>query len=62
MTNKVIISVAITGGIHTPTMSPHLPITPDEIAEQSIAAAKAGCHFIFSFVNSITTLIFFAVS
>ncbi len=46
MANKVIISVAITGGIHTPTMSPHLPITPDQIAEQSIAAAKAGASII----------------
>jgi uncharacterized protein (DUF849 family) len=46
MANKVIISVAITGGIHTPTMSPHLPITPDQIAEHSIAAAQAGASII----------------
>ncbi len=46
MANKVIISVAVTGSIHTPTMSPHLPVTPDEIAEQSIAAAKAGASII----------------
>ena len=39
---KVIITCAITGSIHTPSMSPHLPITPDEIAEQAIAAAEAG--------------------
>lgn len=39
---KVIISCAVTGSIHTPTMSPHLPITPSEIAEQAIAAAEAG--------------------
>jgi uncharacterized protein (DUF849 family) len=39
---KVIITCAVTGSIHTPTMSPHLPITPDEIAEQAIAAAEAG--------------------
>jgi uncharacterized protein (DUF849 family) len=45
-TNKVIISVAITGAIHTPTMSEALPITPDEIAEQSIAAAEAGAAII----------------
>jgi len=38
--NKVIITCAVTGSIHTPTMSPHLPITPDEIAEQAIAAAE----------------------
>ena len=40
--NKVIITCAVTGSIHTPTMSPHLPITPDEIADQAIAAAEAG--------------------
>ena len=39
---KVIISCAITGAIHTPTMSPHIPITPDEIAQASIEAAEAG--------------------
>lgn len=39
---KVIITCAVTGGAHTPSMSPHLPITPEEIAEQSIAAAEAG--------------------
>ena len=39
---KVIISCAITGSIHTPTMSPYLPITPDEIAASAIGAAKAG--------------------
>jgi uncharacterized protein (DUF849 family) len=42
MANKVIISVAITGGIHTAIQSPHLPITPAEIAEHSSAAANAG--------------------
>jgi len=40
--DKVIISCAVTGSVHTPTMSPHLPITPDQIAEQAIAAAEAG--------------------
>lgn len=39
---KVIISCAVTGSIHTPTMSPHLPVTPDEIAAQAIEAAEAG--------------------
>jgi uncharacterized protein (DUF849 family) len=39
---KVIITCAVTGAIHTPTMSPHLPITPDEIAHEAIAAAEAG--------------------
>ena len=40
--NKVIITCAATGSIHTPTMSPYLPITPDEIAEAAVAAAEAG--------------------
>src|ERR1700741_2693309 len=39
---KVIITCAVTGSIHTPTMSPHLPITPDEIAKDAIAGAEAG--------------------
>ena len=39
---KIIITCAITGGIHTPTMSDALPYTPDDIAAQSIAAAEAG--------------------
>ena len=43
---KVIITTAITGSIHTPTMSPHLPITPKQIAEESIASAKAGAAII----------------
>lgn len=46
MAKKVIITCAVTGGIHTPSMSPHLPITPAEIAEQSIAAAEAGASII----------------
>ena len=43
---KVIISCAVTGAIHTPSMSPHLPITADEIAEASIAACEAGAAII----------------
>jgi uncharacterized protein (DUF849 family) len=43
---KVIITCAVTGSIHTPTMSPHLPITPDEIAEAAIGAAKAGAAIV----------------
>ncbi|MFC2250846.1 3-keto-5-aminohexanoate cleavage protein [Labrys portucalensis] len=42
MANKVIISCAITGSIHTPSMSPHLPVTPDQIATSAIEAAEAG--------------------
>jgi uncharacterized protein (DUF849 family) len=40
--DKVIITCAVTGSIHTPTMSPHLPITPAEIADAAIGAAEAG--------------------
>lgn len=40
--DAVILTCAITGAIHTPTMSPHLPITPDEIASSAIEAAAAG--------------------
>jgi uncharacterized protein (DUF849 family) len=43
---KVIITCAVTGAIHTPTMSPHLPITPAEIAEGAIGAAKAGAAIV----------------
>src|SRR5476649_2715228 len=40
--SKVIITCAVTGSIHTPTMSPYLPLTPDEVATQAIEAAEAG--------------------
>jgi uncharacterized protein (DUF849 family) len=40
--NKVIITCAITGAVHTPTLSPALPYTPEAIADQAIAAAEAG--------------------
>ena len=41
-TNKVIITCAVTGAIHTPTLSAALPFTPIDIAAQAIAAARAG--------------------
>lgn len=40
--SKIIITCAITGSIHTPSMSPHLPITAEEITEHSVGAAEAG--------------------
>jgi uncharacterized protein (DUF849 family) len=43
---KVIITCAVTGAIHTPTMSPHLPITPQEIADAAIGAAEAGAAIV----------------
>jgi uncharacterized protein (DUF849 family) len=44
--DKVIITCAVTGSIHTPTMSPYLPITGDEVAEQAIGAAEAGASIL----------------
>lgn len=47
MSHKVIITAAITGSIHTPTMSPHLPVTPEQIVENAVGACEAGaavCH------------------
>ena len=42
MARSIIISCAITGSLHTPSMSPYLPITPVQIADEAIAAAAAG--------------------
>jgi uncharacterized protein (DUF849 family) len=44
--SKVIITCAVTGAIHTPSMSPHLPVTPDEIAAAAIEAAEAGAAIV----------------
>jgi uncharacterized protein (DUF849 family) len=44
--NKVIITCAVTGAIHTPSMSPHLPVTPEEIADAAIGAAEAGAAIV----------------
>jgi len=44
--SKVIISCAITGSIHTPSMSPHLPVTAAEIAESALGAAEAGAAIV----------------
>ncbi len=44
--DKVIITCAVTGSIHTPTMSPYLPLTPDEVARDAIAAAEAGASIL----------------
>jgi uncharacterized protein (DUF849 family) len=43
---KVIITCAVTGAIHTPSMSPHLPITAEEIADAAVGAAEAGAAII----------------
>ncbi len=44
--NKVIVTCAVTGSIHTPTMTSYLPITPDQIAAEAIAAAEAGASML----------------
>jgi uncharacterized protein (DUF849 family) len=44
--NKVILSCAVTGSIHTPTMSSYLPVTPEEICESAVAAAEAGAAIV----------------
>ena len=43
---KVIVTCAVTGSIHTPTMSPHLPVTPEQIVEAVIGAANAGAAIV----------------
>ena len=43
---KIVISAAVTGGVHTPTMSKYLPKTPDQIIEDAVNAAKAGAGIV----------------
>lgn len=43
---KVIITCAVTGSIHTPSMSPHIPVTPSEITAEALAAAEAGASIL----------------
>ena len=46
MQGKVIITCAVTGAIHTPSMSPYLPVTPEEITEAAVGAAEAGAAIV----------------
>ena len=46
MSRKVIITCAVTGAIHTPSMSPYLPVTPEEITKSAIGAAEAGAAIV----------------
>lgn len=46
MSRKVIVTCAVTGSIHTPSMSPHLPITPAQIAAEAVAAVQAGAAIV----------------
>ena len=52
---KVIITCAVTGAIHTPSMSPHLPITPEEIADAAIGASEAGAAIVHFHARNPTT-------
>lgn len=53
--DNAIISCAVTGAIHVPTMSPHLPVTPEEIAEEAIATAEAGASIVHLHVRDPKT-------
>ena len=53
--DKTILTCAVTGAIHVPSMSPHLPITPDEIAKEAIAAADAGASIVHIHVRNPET-------
>lgn len=46
LSEKVIITAAITGAVHTPSMSPYLPITPEQIADEAVGAAEAGAAIV----------------
>ena len=43
---KVVLTCAVTGSMHTPTMSEYLPITPDQIRDEAVAAAQAGASIL----------------
>ena len=53
--NKKVITAALTGAIHTPSMSPHLPITPDEIIREAIGAYQAGAAVVHLHVRDPET-------
>ena len=53
--DKVIISAAITGAVHTPSMSPFLPITPQQLADEAVAACEAGAAIVHVHVRDPRT-------
>jgi uncharacterized protein (DUF849 family) len=55
LSDNVIISCVVTGAIHVPTMSPHLPVTPEEIAEEAIAAPEADASIVHLHVRDPET-------
>ena len=52
---KVVLSCAVTGSVHTPTMSPYLPITPQQIADEAVRAAEAGAAAVHIHVRNPQT-------
>ena len=55
MKNKVIVTVALTGGVHTPSMSPYLPITPKQIADEAVRSYEAGASVVHLHVREPKT-------
>src|ERR1700744_5910052 len=55
MSRKVIIPCAVTGAIHTPSMSPFLPVTAEEIADAAVGAAEAGAAIIHLHARDVKT-------
>ncbi len=55
MARKTILTAAITGNLMTPEMSPHLPVTPEQIARQALDAAKAGASILHLHVRDPQT-------
>lgn len=53
--DKAIVTCAVTGSIHVPSMTPHLPITPEEIADEAIAASEAGASIVHIHVRDPET-------
>lgn len=53
--DKAIVTCAITGSIHVPTMSPHLPITPEDIVDEAVGAAEAGASIVHIHVRDPET-------
>lgn len=53
--DKAIVTCAVTGGIHVPTMSPYLPVTPDEIVDEAVASAEAGASIVHIHVRDPET-------
>jgi len=51
--DSAILTCALPGGVHTPSMSPHLPTTPEQISSEAIAAARAGAAIMTKGANRV---------